>query len=81
MQGMSLPNWGIATCPLLSVLPECIYQIVEMQISRSVGAFFSTNEGYITLQVAPQSRDTAHKEVARVHKALWRASEQSRPSS
>ena len=28
---MSLPDWGIPTCPLLSVLPECIYQIVEMQ--------------------------------------------------
>ena len=75
---MSLPDWGIATCPLLSVLPECIYQIVEMQEAE---VFFPTNEGYITLQVAPQSRDTAHKEVARVHKALWRASEQSRPSS
>ena len=72
---MSLPDWSIATCPLLSVLPECIYQIVEMQEEE---VFFP---GYITLQAAPQSRDTAHKEVARVHKALWRASEQSRPSS
>ena len=41
---MSLPDWGIATCPLLSVLPECIYQIVEMQKAE---VFFSTNEGYI----------------------------------
>ena len=61
---MSLPNLGVPTCPLLSVLPECIYQIVEMQEAK---VFFSTNEGYITLQAAPQSRDTARKEDARVH--------------